>query len=109
MGRFVKLEKIEGVEGPNLKLWLRARAKRLPLYYLHVRVEPEVTGRTDTGVPIPVNTLGRWLWGVPGYMGNAVFCGWEGEYGVWLPREAPQEAETLILQATKGGTEEDGN
>lgn len=80
----------------DLKVAMREAAKRHPLYHLPVEVRPPVEGRTDRGIPIPVNTLGRWLWGVPGYAGNAVFDGFADPPGVWLPAEAPEEADRLL-------------
>jgi len=96
-GRFVPLSGWRGV-GHELKVLLRERLRSHPLYSMPVKTSPPVEGRTDAGVPIPINTLGRWLWGVPGYAGNAVFEpeGPEGLPGVWLPPEAPPEAEILI-------------
>jgi hypothetical protein len=65
-----------GVRGASFKLYLRNELKKIPEYRIPVELDnSNVTGRTDDGVPIPVNTLGRWLFGVPGYAGNAVFDG----------------------------------
>jgi hypothetical protein len=98
LGRFIPLDERWRLRG-WLKIALRERAKGLPLYHQPIALEPPVTGRTDTGVPVPVDTLGRWLWGVPGYQGVAVFDGFADPPGVWLPLEAPPEAEELIRSA----------
>jgi len=92
------------IEKPNpcgygLKIAIREKAKRLPEYHLPVDIG-NVTGRSDTGVPIPINTLGRWIFGVPGYAGNAIFEGGiDDKIVVWLPEEAPEEAIELIRKA----------
>lgn len=59
--------------GSEFELSVRKRAKKTREYHIPVRVRPEVTGRTDK--KIPINTLGKWLFGVPGYAGNATFYG----------------------------------
>ena len=81
----------------DMKAVVRERLKRHPLYHLPIRTTPEVAGSTPDGVPIPVNTLGRWLFGVPGYAGNAIFDP-EGEDGpgVWVPRVVEREARELF-------------
>ena len=56
--------------GYDLKILIRNKAKKLVPYRLPVVVYPEVTGRDDEGNPIPVNTLGRWLFGIPGFKGH---------------------------------------
>jgi hypothetical protein len=56
---------------------LRALLKRTPEYHIPVELNPRVEGWTEDGVPIPINTLGRWLFGVPGYAGNATFDGFK--------------------------------
>jgi hypothetical protein len=63
-------------QGAGFKLYLREKLKGVQEYHTPIELDnPAITGRTDTGVPIPINTLGRWLFGVPGYAGNATFDG----------------------------------
>jgi len=58
------------------KVFLREKLKGVPEYHTPIELDnPAIAGRTDTVVPIPINTLGKWLFGVPGYAGNAVFDG----------------------------------
>jgi hypothetical protein len=65
-----------GVRGASFKLYLRNELKQLREYHTPVELDnPAIAGRTETGVPIAINTLGRWLFGVPGYAGNATFDG----------------------------------
>jgi len=63
------------IQGHEFKLFLRNELKRTPMYYTPIELDKPVAGRTDEGIPIPINTLGRWLFGVPGYAGNAAFDG----------------------------------
>ena len=68
------------VRGASFKVFLRNELKKVSEYHTHVELDnPNVAGRTETGVPIPINTLGRWLFGVPGYAGNATFDGFRSE------------------------------
>ncbi|MDT8899612.1 hypothetical protein QYE77_15205 (plasmid) [Thermanaerothrix sp. 4228-RoL] len=85
--------------GSGINKWTaRELARSHPLYHLPITLHPPVTGRDDHGNPVPVNTLGRWLFGVPGYAGNAVF---END-GVCLPPEAPEEAHQLFRELGGG-------
>lgn len=67
------------VLGDGFKLYLRDVLKRVPEYHTVLEFDFQVEGRSDKGIPIPVNTLGRWLFGVPGYAGNARFMSLPGE------------------------------
>jgi len=63
-------------KGASFKIFLRNELKKIPEYHAPVVLDnPGVAGRTEAGIPIPVNTLGRWLFGVSGYAGNAIFDG----------------------------------
>jgi hypothetical protein len=66
------------VEGGSFKLYLRDQLKRVPEYHRIVELDFKVEGRSSDGVPIPVSTVGRWLFGVPGYAGNARFVAMPG-------------------------------
>jgi len=67
-----------GAKGASFKVFLRNELKKIPEYHTPVELDnPGVAGRTEDGIPIPVNTIGRWLFGVPGYAGNAVFNGFK--------------------------------
>ena len=85
-----------GYSEGNFKVLVRCVAKKHPNYYLPVSLVPPVQGRDDAGRPVPVDILGRWLFGVPGYAGNAVFDGHSDPPGVWLPEEAPPEADEMF-------------
>jgi hypothetical protein len=66
------------VRGASFKIFLRNELKKVSEYHTPVELDnPGVAGRTEDGVPIPINTLGRWLFGVPSYAGNAVFDGFK--------------------------------
>jgi hypothetical protein len=67
------------VEGGSFKLYLRDRLKRVPEYHRPIELDFYVEGKTEDGIPILINSLGRWLFGVPGYAGNARFIAIPGE------------------------------
>jgi hypothetical protein len=60
-------------------LYLRNMLKKVPEYHRAVEMDFKIEGKSDRGVPIPVNTLGRWVFGVSGYAGNARFFAYPGE------------------------------
>jgi len=78
---------------------MREAAKRLPLYHMAIETDPPLVGQTDSGEAVPVNTLGRWIWGVPGCVGRAIFD--PVECAVFLPPDAPEEAVLLIEEAAR--------
>lgn len=69
--------------------------KKHPLYHLRIRTNPPTNGGSGAGKPIPINTLGKWLFGVQGYQRNMKIDEDNGE--ICLPKEAPDEAEKMII------------
>ena len=90
---------VKNIWGTNLKMEVRNAAKILPLYHTPVKIEPEVTGRTDDGQEIPINTLGKWLFGVPGFAANMVVESFHENVCFRLP-DVP-EAIKLISKAVE--------
>jgi len=67
------------VVGGNFKLSLRNVLRRVPIYHYPIELDFKVEGRSESGVPISIDNLGKWLFGVPGYAGNARFIAYPGE------------------------------
>ena len=88
----------EGYSRANFKVLVRDAAKRAAWYHLPIVLVPDVQGRSDAGEEIAVNTLGRWLFGVPGYQGNARFIGWPDVPYVELPEGCPEEIISGLLE-----------
>jgi len=88
----------EGYSRGSFKLLVRDAAKRTAWYHLPVTLAPDVQGRDDAGMAVEVNTLGRWLFGVPGYQGNARFIGWPDVPYVELPEGCPDEVINGLLE-----------
>jgi len=89
----------EGYSRASFKPLVRDAAKRTAWYYLPVVLIPDVHGLSDAGDIIEVNTLGSWLFGVPGYQGNARFIGWPDVPYVELPEGCPDEVINGLLES----------
>lgn len=55
---------------PDLKIKLRNAAKKHKEYSTSVTVSPLVTGRDDNGHIIEIDSIGKWIFGTPGYKGH---------------------------------------
>jgi len=64
--------------GGSAKIFLRSVAREHLSELFHQPIECGISGRSDIGQPIPINSVGRWLFGVPGYRGHVVVSNWEG-------------------------------
>lgn len=84
--------------GVNLKVAIREKAKKIAAY--HCAIKWPFSGHTDSGDEIPINSVGRWIFGTPGYMGHAIFEGGCSEQIViWLPLGTPQIVSDIIIDA----------
>lgn len=59
----------------------------------HLPIECEVSGRNDSGEEIPIDKVGKWLFGVPGYMGHVRVTNWEGRD---CTVEYPQDSRRVV-------------
>ncbi len=82
----------------DAKIFLRSVAKGIPEY--HHPIETGISGRTDTGKEIPINTVGRWLFGTPGYMGHVMVRNpAEGlDANVEFPKDSPDIVHRLVAR-----------
>lgn len=81
--------------GATAAVWLHERARRLDEY--NIPVDCWQIGKDGNGNEISINTLGRWLFGVPGYDGHIRVIS-EGEHvTVHYPSE-PGEADSLFAK-----------
>jgi len=94
--QLVMVVRVKGISPYELKDYVRQEAKELPDYQrpikaMHGGVEIQLHGQSDSGEPIPVNTLGRWVFGVPGYRGHysqqIIFKQGEDVVAVYCPKE----------------------
>ena len=92
--------------GGSAKLYLREVAKGLPAYREPIVVA--ITGRSEEGEAIPIDTVGKWLFGVPGYAGHIQVSNWKGvTCEVQYPKESPHLVHQLV--ATLQSKVEDGD
>ena len=55
-----------------------------------------VDGATEDREIIPIDTLGKWLFGVSGYKGHIIVMEYSENGEIYLPNECPQEAIKMI-------------
>lgn len=87
--------------GGSAKIYLRNVAKEIKRLY-HLSIETGISGHTDSGEAIPIDTLGKWLFGTPGYMGHIRVSNWDGcDAKVEYPKNSPPEVVELIAEIKK--------
>ena len=79
------------------KMLLRNKAKKLAPYSKAVLLEPDVCGRRDDGTPVPVTTLGQWLFGVPGFRGHITVVAKKDVMEVNLALPEDEEVRQIVL------------
>lgn len=78
----------------------RESAKSSQLYFLPVD-NGGYCGRTDSGDEIKINTLGKWLFGTPGYAGHVMYEPITARvFRVHYPADAPAEVRELLSSVT---------
>lgn len=88
--------------GGSAKIYLRNIAKEEVKRLYHMPIETGISGRADTGEAIPIDSLGKWLFGTSGYMGHIRVCNWEGrDCKVEFPQSSPPEAAELVAEIKK--------
>ena len=95
LGKLVELP-IPNPHGSGVKLYVKAMVKAHPLYNHSVTTDPPINGWSYKGEPIPINTLGLWIFGTTGYNGNVWFLPDEGRVRIQVPLESPDEVEVLL-------------
>lgn len=85
--------------GGSAKIFLREVGKRQVGRLYHLPIETGISGRTSSGDEIPINTVGRWLFGTPGYMGHVRVLNQEGRNcKVEFPEDSPSVVFDLIAE-----------
>ncbi len=99
--RKIVLRQLDSPLGANAKMRIRTCAKKIRDYYrIPVETDPHIQGHNDMGEAIEIDTLGKWLFGVPGYRGHIDVIPFENKIQINLYSEL-EEALSLILQATQ--------
>ena len=89
--------------GFSLKIAIRQIAKKLPEYHLPIKNEylPMIV-KTQENEEIEINTLGKWTFGTPGYMGHLLFEGNERKKVViYYPKNSPKELLNMLEKAVR--------
>lgn len=75
-------------------VYIREVARKLPAYDKAFDSHDE--GLTNDGESIPVNTVGRWLFGVPGYEGHARIVAVGNFVNIYFPKDLPVGVSELL-------------
>lgn len=93
----IKIEApIKNKWGTSLKQILRNAARTIPEYFTPINCGVEIN---IEGEKIVIDTLGKWIFGTPGYKGNIVVDSFAENITVYLPKETPEEGVSLIKKA----------
>lgn len=90
--------------GADAKVFLREIAKKnSPVKELyHQKIETGICGHTETGQEIPINSVGKWLFGTPGYAGHIRVSNWNGaDVEVEFSDKSPEIVYLLIAELKK--------
>jgi hypothetical protein len=80
--------------GVTAKVLIHERARKLPLY--NEKIKCDVKGQDKNGKKIAVNTIGRWLFGVPGYEGHIRISSVDDIVSVYYPKKSLKVVNELI-------------
>jgi hypothetical protein len=80
--------------GLTAKVYVHERARALPLYDEPVKCEAK--GESKDGKKIAVDTVGRWLFGVPGYEGHIRIVPSDTKVSLYYPKESPKVVHELV-------------
>ena len=83
------------------KMLLRNKAKKLLPYSHPIILVPDVHGRRDDGTPVPITTLGQWLFGVPGFRGHITVVTKEDEIEINLALPEDDEIRKTVIDLIK--------
>lgn len=95
---------MKNIWGTGLKVAIRECAKQFPEYFMPVVLtgyeNKPLAVKTDDGKEIVINTLGKWLFGTPGYKRHIIVDSFEQDkIVVHYPEQAPQEVPILLQKA----------
>jgi len=80
--------------GLTAKVLVHERARTLPLFEQPIKCEAK--GESKDGKKIAVDTVGRWLFGVPGYEGHIRVVPAQDKVSLYYPKESPKVVHELI-------------
>lgn len=80
--------------GLTATVFIQEKARRLPLYDQPVKCD--ASGQSKDGKEIAVDTVGRWLFGVPGYEGHIRIVAADDKVSLYYPKESPKVVHELV-------------
>lgn len=80
--------------GLTAKVFIQEKARALPLYDQSVKCDAH--GQSNDGKKIAVDTVGRWLFGVPGYEGHIRVVPTDDKVLLYYPKESPKVVHELV-------------
>lgn len=90
--------------GLTAKVWVHEKARKMGAYSQPIICS--ALGKSKEGREIPVNSVGRWLFGVPGYDGNVRIYADDDTVTICYSHDAPQPVHDLV-QAVKDRIEQE--
>ena len=93
------LDMLVGIQAPKplgltATIFMQEKARALPLY--DQSVECDANGKSKDGKEIAVDTVGRWLFGVPGYKGHIRIVPDNDKVSLYYPKESPKVVHELV-------------
>jgi len=82
--------------GLTAQVYIHEVARKLPLY--NQEISCDAVGKDKEGNKIAVDTVGRWLFGVPGYAGHFRIAPSGNMVSIYFPKESPKVVHDLVLQ-----------
>lgn len=82
--------------GLTAGVFVKEVARKLPKYGEFI--ECSARGTDKEGKTIGVNTLGRWLFGLPGYQGNIRIVPEGSAVALYYPKESPGPVHELLTE-----------
>lgn len=82
--------------GLTAQVYIHEVARKLSLYNQEINCEAK--GEDKEGNKIEVNTVGRWLFGVPGYAGHLRIAPSSNNVSIYFPKKSPKVVHDLVLQ-----------
>jgi len=80
--------------GLTATVFIHHKALAIPLY--NQSVECDATGKSKDGKEIAVDTVGRWLFGVPGCEGHIRIVADYDKVSLYYPKESPKVVHELV-------------
>ena len=79
----------------HVRKLFREKCRQHPNYFLPID-NGGVNGKNEDKTPIPINVLGKWVFGTPGYMANIIINLYKSKLIIYFDPETPAEAMEML-------------